>query len=266
MQASSSLFGLVISQGAVVCLASSPTLRPSPLQQWDIILLLNFLKSNEALKLTEAFTPLCMPHFNSGGHLHTYIHYIDAATDTCVVLFVGGSTPNFHIISEARQAMQVELESIGAIQEVLAAARNGALHSSGIRPNQLPASIAGGSLGGASPLLHFTYKLTPYQQFVCSPFVGLASLDNMQRDIIVAYSQMRANMFDHAGERMAGPLQNLRYEARGKFVLMASTTTEAELYLVLDALTNKEEAITICSKLHAWLKQQHSELFQIDLL
>lgn len=260
-QEANALFGLVISRGAVVCIASSQGLRRQPLVQWDILLLLNFLRSSDNFKHGEAFTPFCLPNYNSQGHLHAYIHYIDAATDTVVVLLAAGSAPDFHVISQARQRMQDHLTSIGAIQAIIDAATGQEAGSVPLLlPRQLPIELGGGSLGTSS-ILHVTYKLTASQQFVMSPFVDLAVVNEMQQDIVVAYSQVRAAMFDRAGERTAGPMQNLRYEARDRFVLVASASSEHELFIVLDALVVKEDAFRICSGVHSLLRRQHGELF-----
>lgn len=81
--------------------------------------------------------------------------------------------------------------------------------------------------------------------------------------VVVAYSQLRASMFEPAGERLTagGPLQRLRYEARSRFVLLASATSEAELYLTLDPLADKHTAVSLHERLGAWLRARHEELF-----
>jgi hypothetical protein len=43
---------------------------------------------------------------------------------------------------------------------------------------------------------------------------------------------------------------------------MASCGPEAELFVTLDSLTDKETALRACSKLHGWLRGRHDELFQ----
>lgn len=79
----------------------------------------------------------------------------------------------------------------------------------------------------------------------------------------MTYSQVRAAMFNQAGENTSGPLQRLRYEARQSYTVMASVGMEAELYLTLDALTDKQTALRACSKLLGWLRSRHQELFGV---
>jgi hypothetical protein len=88
----------------------------------------------------------------------------------------------------------------------------------------------------------------------------------MLQAVVVAYSQLRASMFDSAGERAAAagapaPMQRLRYEARQRFVLLASASPEAELYLTLDPLADKLAAAALHDRLLAWLRARHDELF-----
>lgn len=81
------------------------------------------------------------------------------------------------------------------------------------------------------------------------------------QEVLVAYSQIRAAMFDHAGEYGAGPLQTLRYELRPSFALIALSGTDAELYLVLEPLVDKPTAVRTAGELARALKEQHSEFF-----
>ena len=87
----------------------------------------------------------------------------------------------------------------------------------------------------------------------------------MSQAVVVAYSQLRAAMYDSAGELAAssggGPVQRLRYEARQRFVLLATVTPEAELYLTLDPLVDKLAAAALHDRLAAWLQGRHEELF-----
>ena len=81
--------------------------------------------------------------------------------------------------------------------------------------------------------------------------------------IMVAFSQLRAGMFEHGDRTAASPLQRLRYEARPRFVLLAAATPESELYLALDPLTDKAEAEGVQRQLAAWLRSRHDLLFQL---
>jgi len=77
----------------------------------------------------------------------------------------------------------------------------------------------------------------------------------------VAYSQLRAAMFDHSGEHVQGPLQTLRYESRKNFSLIVLSGTGSELYLVLDCLVEKAEAVKAASEVLRSLANRHDALF-----
>ena len=193
VRAAHALFGLMVAGGAVVAV-SAATGTPQ-LQQWDILLLLNFLHSSGTLRQAEAFAPICLPLFNPAANLQAYISYTDPYSETAIVLLCGG-TPSFHVLSAAWQQMQQHLESSGALQAVEQAAREqgsstggsgGGSSSATRRGGRPPAATtvsgsrglldisslpsgAGGGQFGTTPLLHFCYKLTSRQQFVSTPF------------------------------------------------------------------------------------------------
>lgn len=226
--------------------------------------------------------------FPAAANLHAYIHYSDAATQTATVLLCGGM-PDPAALAAAQQRMQQQLEAIGALQALISSAAaeqhmaaagsssNGGNGSSGggssgssaatslLAVPSLPPAAGGGRFG-ATPLLHFVYKLSARQQYVMAPFsppllagglqqvqgqghgagclqpvaTWLCSLSAAERAqhpdrpssaphapqislqaITVAYSQMRAAMFDGSAGS-GGPLQRLRFEARPRFTLLGA--------------------------------------------
>jgi hypothetical protein len=169
-QESNALFGLVVCGGHVVTTASAPAAQQS-LQSWDILLLLNFLKSNDAFLEGEAFTPVCLPHYNPNANLHAYINCMHRGGRTTVMLLAGGSEPDFHQFSAARERMQMNLEDCGGLEALAeAAAAHSGLEST-VLPANLPDSMGGGP-AGTMPLLHLAYKHNAKQLFVSSPFVA----------------------------------------------------------------------------------------------
>ncbi|KAI7836031.1 hypothetical protein COHA_010062 [Chlorella ohadii] len=202
-------------------------------KQWDLLLLLNLLSSNQSFRHSgDAMTPVCLPRFNPAANLHAYIHYSDAATQTATVLLCGGM-PDPAALAAAQQRMQQQLEA-----------------------------IAGGGRFGATPLLHFVYKLSARQQYVMAPFSPPLLAGGLQQAITVAYSQMRAAMFDGSAGS-GGPLQRLRFEARPRFTLLGAVTGETELYLALDPLADKAEAAGVAGRLGMWLFARHDQLFSL---
>ncbi|KAL4420703.1 hypothetical protein ABPG75_010359 [Micractinium tetrahymenae] len=304
IKATGALHGLVVAAGHVAATCGAPGL--APLQQWDLLLLLNLLGANASFRHSgEAMTPVCLPRFNASANLHAYISYADAATQTATVLLCGGM-PNPAALSAAAQHMQQQLEAVGALQALVqsaareqlyggssssssssgsmlqsdagpaaaqpTAAVNAAAQSAAAAaafagrdallavPN-LPAAAGGGRFG-ATPLLHFVYKLSGRQQYVMSPFCGALQEGGLRQAIVVAYSQLRAAMFESSTVG-SGPLQRLRYEARPRFVLLGAVNPETELYLTCDPLADQAEAAALASRLGMWLHSRHDQLFSL---
>ena len=90
-----------------------------------------------------------------------------------------GGMPDLAALSSARERMQAQLEAIGALQALVQCAaqeqQQGNAGSTGgsagplLAVRNLPQAAGGGSFG-ATPLLHFAYKLNGRQQYVTSPF------------------------------------------------------------------------------------------------
>ena len=112
----------------------------------------------------------------AAANLHAYICYADGATQTATVLLCGGM-PDLAALSAARERMQAQLEAIGALQALVqCAAQEQQQQGSGggsagplLAVRSLPPAAGGGRFG-ATPLLHFAYKLSGRQQYVMSPF------------------------------------------------------------------------------------------------
>ena len=135
------------------------------------------------------------PHLppDAAANLHAYVHYSDAATQTATVLLCGGM-PDPGALAAAHQRMQQQLEAIGALQALVRSAAaeqhlaggasssgssSGSGNSSSSSGNGSDASLlavpslpaaAGGGRFGATPLLHFVYKISARQQYVMAPF------------------------------------------------------------------------------------------------
>lgn len=174
LTSSRSAFALILSGDTVAALAYT---GKQPLQQWDVILLLNFLKSNQSLKQAETFTPLCLPTYNPNGHLHAYIRFIDDDTGTAIVLLAGGPRPDFEQLSAAQQVLVETLETSGALKSI----KDSSLHlgTAQCRYTSLESLDSALHRIGMSSgcVLHCAYKRTSMQQFVVTSW-GQAALDD----------------------------------------------------------------------------------------
>jgi Second Longin domain of FUZ, MON1 and HPS1 len=187
IETSNSIFGLIISANCVVALESLSSKQR--MQQWDVLLLLNFLKSNTSLRQAETvFTPICLPTYNPNGHLHAYIQFLDTQTDTAVVLLAGGANPDFEKLSAAQQQLKRTMLGGGGGHNggMLAAIKNASreLNFSQCQYTSLEtlreALLRAGI--GLGCLLHCVYKRSVAQQFVATPWASVAADDeNLKR-------------------------------------------------------------------------------------
>lgn len=77
MQSAGAVFGLLLTQDAVVVLAQS---RAHTLHPHDLLLLSNLIRSNDSFRQAQTFTPVCLPRFNATAFLHAYVQYLDVVS------------------------------------------------------------------------------------------------------------------------------------------------------------------------------------------
>ena len=73
LQSAGALFGVLLTQTAVVAVAQS---RAHVMHPHDLLLLANLVRSNESFRQAETFSPVCLPHFNPTAFLHAYVQYL----------------------------------------------------------------------------------------------------------------------------------------------------------------------------------------------
>ncbi|WIA40971.1 hypothetical protein OEZ86_004619 [Tetradesmus obliquus] len=130
-------------------LAAAAGKGPPPLNVFDLLLLVNFANSNESLRHSETFVPVCLPNFQPNAFLHAYItniepgehqqqqqqqrhshkHPHDACPSSIFLLLLSGSADSFHKLSAAKQAFAAAMAATppaGAAAVAAAAAGGGA--------------------------------------------------------------------------------------------------------------------------------------------
>ncbi|KAG2454962.1 hypothetical protein HYH02_000788 [Chlamydomonas schloesseri] len=87
----------------------------------DLLLLANFIMCNNAYRNGhgEAFSPVCLPHYNADAFLHAHIHYLDPNTGLYLVL-LAGSAEAFHALSAARAWFEEQAAARGLMPRLRA--------------------------------------------------------------------------------------------------------------------------------------------------
>ena len=77
----------------------------------DLLLMMNFVNTQPALKASESWTPLCLPSFNSTGFLYSYVSYV--SDDLCLLLVTANNSPDgFHYCKTAKDRIVEDLEQV----------------------------------------------------------------------------------------------------------------------------------------------------------
>ena len=72
-----------------------------------------------SLKGTESWTPLCLPRFNAGGYLYSYVGYLDPTADLCLLLVSAQPSPDTFLTFQTwKAAIAASLEREGVLQAV----------------------------------------------------------------------------------------------------------------------------------------------------
>jgi hypothetical protein len=154
------LYGLVLCGSRLVTLVQpkDPKLH---LHASDLLLLINFINTQPALRRVESWTPVCLPRFNDRGFLYSYVGYLDPSNSVCLLLVSANEDPEqFHACCQCRAQLDVAMAERGhlaAIVEASAEQRKAlARYSNGAMAFHFlykyhPGGAGGGVGGGQGP-------------------------------------------------------------------------------------------------------------------
>ncbi|KAG2440201.1 hypothetical protein HXX76_004313 [Chlamydomonas incerta] len=113
------VYALLMADTHVVAMARGRG-QPAPHPD-DLLLLSNFVMCNNAYRNGhgEAFSPVCLPHYNADAFLHAHIHYLDPNTGLYLVL-LAGSAEAFHALSAARAWFEQQAAARGLMPRLRA--------------------------------------------------------------------------------------------------------------------------------------------------
>ncbi len=242
-------FGVLIFRDAIVSNISSSVFRKSRnstgLGHWDVLLLLNFVKANNASlsQGSETLTTLCMPFFNSHGNFYAYIRHIDC--DTVLVLLSGDA-----------------IDDVYAYQDACAGVRDAWEHMSDtvILNELVEQSMPPEMKRPPMDTYHFIFKNSITGQYVWS---ADKAPEGLELDfLVVQYGMIRAGMFALDGESPSrGPLQAFRLDELDHCVFVAFASIEAEFFLCMKKIMPSEDAIEFAQVIRNTLVRQSSFLF-----
>ncbi|XP_003762301.1 vacuolar fusion protein MON1 homolog A [Sarcophilus harrisii] len=235
-KAKSLVFSILLSRNQLVSLVRKKDQFLHPI---DLHLLFNLISSSSSFREGEAWTPICLPKFNSGGFFHVHISYLEPDTDLCLLL-VSTDREDFFTVSDCRRRFQERLKKRGAHHMLREALRT---------PFYSVTQV------GIPDLRHFIYKSKSSGLFT-SPEIEdpYASEEEQERLLgLYQYLHSRAHNASH-------PLKTIYYTGPNEN-LLALVTGAFELYMCYSPLGTKASAISAVHKLMRWIRKEEDRLF-----
>lgn len=206
----------------------------------DLHLIFNLVNSSESFKMSESWTPICLPKFDSSGFMHAHVSYLTDNCEACLLILTV-ERDIFFELSEAKKKIVTTMEKSGSLI---------AIRDSIPLCNFTPASI------GMKEILHFLYKSKTTAQFTSSQFVfPYYNRSDSQERLHKIYLRLQSRL--HSPTR---PLKLAFYSGPYENVIAWSTQT-FELYAAFSPLMAKMKAISAVNKLLKWTKKEESSLF-----
>ncbi|CAK9312002.1 unnamed protein product [Citrullus colocynthis] len=265
------LFAILMCKHKVISLvgAQKASLHPD-----DMVLLANFVMSSESFRMSESFSPICLPRYNPMAFLYAYVHYFDVNT---YLMLLTTNSDSFYHLKECRIRIETVLLKSNVLSEVQRSMLDGGMHVEDVPVDSLPRyrtisphlgqqrapsefperfkeSYAG--MGGPGGLWHFIYRSIYLDQYVSSEFSSPVSSRQQQKRLYRAYQNIYASMHD----KEIGP-HKTQFRRDENYVLLCWVTQDFELYAAFDPLADKALAIKICNRVCQWIKDVENEVF-----
>lgn len=235
-KAKSLVFTILLSKNQLVSLVRKKDQFLHPI---DLHLLFNLISSSSSFREGEAWTPICLPKFNSSGFFHAHISYMEQDTDLCLLL-ISTDREDFFTVSGCKRKFQERLKKRGVYHALLEALRTPFYSVSQV---------------GIPYLRHFIYKSKSSGLFT-SPEIDAPYITEEEKERLLGlyqYLHSRA----HNSSR---PLKNIYYTG-SKENLLAWVTSAFELYVCFSPLGTKAAAVGAVNKLMRWIRKEEDRLF-----
>ncbi|CAA2998188.1 vacuolar fusion MON1 homolog [Olea europaea subsp. europaea] len=265
------LFAILMCRHKVIslCGAQKASLHPD-----DMLLLSNFVMSSESFRMSESFSPICLPRYNPMAFLYAYVHYFDV--DTYLILLTTSSDAFYHL-KDCRIRIEDVLLKSNALSEIQRSMLDGGMHVEDLhivpasrpgtmfphpsqpRPTTDSADRVGEAffgIGGPAGLWHFIYRSIYLDQYVSSEFSSPINSLRQKKRLFRAYQKLYESMHDKG----IGP-HKTQFRRDENYVLLCWVTQDFELYAAFDPLADKALAIKTCNRVCQWIKDVENEIF-----
>ncbi|XP_038267695.1 vacuolar fusion protein MON1 homolog A [Dermochelys coriacea] len=235
-KAKSLVFSILLSRNQLVSLVRRKDQFLHPI---DLHLLFNLISSSSSFREGEAWTPICLPKFNSSGFFHAHISYLEQDMDLCLLL-VSTDREDFFTISDCKRRFQERLRKRGMSHAFLEALRTPFYSVSQV---------------GIPDLRHFIYKSKSSGLFTSPEIEAPYVSEEEKQRLLELYQYLHSRA--HNSSR---PLKNM-YFTGPRENLLAWVTSAFELYVCYSPLGTKAAAVSAVNKLMKWIRREEDRLF-----
>eukprot|EP01121_Diplochlamys_sp_Union-15-3_P016688 TRINITY_DN572_c0_g1_i3.p1 TRINITY_DN572_c0_g1~~TRINITY_DN572_c0_g1_i3.p1 ORF type:complete len:275 (+),score=28.91 TRINITY_DN572_c0_g1_i3:136-960(+) len=205
----------------------------------DLHLIMNFVNSSDSFRSSdEAWTPYCLPNFNSKGFLHLYVCYL---TPELCLLLVFSKADNVYIKGhKCKEQILAELKANSCIEAI----------NSSIKQNNYDLEEV-----KVPGLLHFVYKSLSTSQFTSPSFGPPYTTRKEQKRLF--------RMYQHIHQRVhsLSKPHKVYLHIGDSEIMVGWITSGFELYAAFGPLESKQACIGACNQLLRWIKLEENSLF-----
>jgi vacuolar fusion protein MON1 len=231
-----SLFSILVADNQIVHLGRSK--KYGALQPLDLLLLLNFINSNSAIRSSETWTPLCLPGFSPEGFLYAYIHFFPKTDIGLIVISL--SQNSFFDCSNYKASVETKLTDLKIFPKI-----SEAVDEMGINPKEIK----------VPEVRHFIYRNAVGDQYLSSDFIPPYNSKKEKKRLIRNYKMIRDKLLKNQGNIKQYLLTN------EKETIFVSITNLEEMYVTFPLTTSKNLAIECCDLIKKYIQKEEETLF-----
>ena len=233
------LFGFILTQSSIVY--QHVKRGAQQLEPKDILLLINLLSSNTALRTSMSWTPICLPGYSDKGFLYAYISFFKGSR--VGITLISDNASGFKSLKTCGDGLEAELQPL--VQDVETAI------------NDMPYSV---QATGLKDLRHFIYAPKNSGQFTMPGFF----FDSVSKHCLpeVSYHRLLRRYYDCFLLSTFG--QNDRNYTRIDIYrneqVLCIRQAEYTLLAALNPLLSTSAVVDQVAQLLKWLKQEEPSL------
>ena len=264
------LYGVLFVKGRVVSCAQ-PKKKSLALHHEDLILLAHFVRNSQSWKQSEAFTPICLPHFEASGFVYCYVSYfgMEGGSDHNIAANDNGDDDQNDNESNRSEICWIALTLDSGSFKRCQSLRKRIEHQ--LQTDSLIESITQSAKldpFSTAEIVHSVYGATLHPQVFAFYF------NDIKRNQFVAPRPIKLYDTEHGEKALFRRLQHLQHHSHSTPshpLYFQRTATDAavcrleeghyEMYIILNPLVSKSDALDVLQRLTQWVLDHQKDLF-----